>query len=197
MRQAKRWCIAVLAAGFLCLAGHAQDDQDRDSTELVPGPLDRATLDGVVFKTLRDVITRGADLYNSGEISGCYRLFEGSLMTLRPLLDHRPELQKAIANGQAAAERDPVVWRRCFTLRAVLDKIRSETHPLKASAKPPIKKPDDGKKDERKKDDPKKDDKKKDESEKDDPKKDDKKKGEKKDDPKKGEKKDDKGEKDD
>ena len=59
--------------------------------------------------SLRDVINRGADLYNQGEPAACYRLYQGSLLTVRPLFDHKPELQKAIADGIASAQREPVV----------------------------------------------------------------------------------------
>jgi hypothetical protein len=106
-------------------------------------PAEAKALDVKVFTTLRDVINRGAELYNRGEWSACYRLYEGSLMTLRPIIDHRPELQKAIASGLASAERDPLAWRRAFTLRNVMDKIRTEVGPKKVTKKPPIPPPED------------------------------------------------------
>jgi hypothetical protein len=59
-------------------------------------------------------------------MAGCYRLYEGALLTVKPMLKHRPELQRAIDEGFVNAERDPLVWRRAFTLRAVLDRIRRE-----------------------------------------------------------------------
>jgi hypothetical protein len=80
-------------------------------------------------------MNRGADLYNRDDFAGCYRLYEGNLMTMRPLLDHRPDLQKAITTALASAERDPQVFRRAFTLRTVMDKIRSELNPRKERAK--------------------------------------------------------------
>ncbi len=53
------------------------------------------------------------------------------MITIRPLIDHRPDLQKAITAGIVSAERDSLVWRRAFTLRNVLDKIRGEVNPRK------------------------------------------------------------------
>jgi serine/threonine protein kinase len=110
------------------------------------GPRDTAALDAKVFIALRDVINRGSHLYNDGDPAACYRLYEGSLMTLRPLLDSRPDLQKAIADDLARVERDPTMWRRAFTLRGVLDKIRAAVNPKK-DKKPdetlPPAKPDD------------------------------------------------------
>lgn len=92
-------------------------------------PGDTKSVDATLYQTLKEVINRGAELYNAGEPGACYRLFEGSLMSVRPLLDHRPEVQKMIVRGLASAERDPLTWRRAFTLRSVLDKVRAELNP--------------------------------------------------------------------
>jgi hypothetical protein len=115
----------------------------------MPGSAEAKALDLKVFTTLRDVINRGADLYNRGEWSACYRIYEGSLMTLRPLIDHRPELQKAITAGLASAERDPLLWRRAFTLRNVIDKIRTEVGPKKVVKMLPVPPSEDEKTDEK------------------------------------------------
>src|SRR5213593_4712224 len=104
MSQAPRTLAAALALGLLAAAPAPQQKNGKAS-------------DATLFGTLRDVINRGADLYNGGDPAACYRLFEGSLMSIRPLLEHRPELQKSIARGLASAERDPLTWRRAFTLR--------------------------------------------------------------------------------
>ena len=61
-----------------------------------PGFINLFLLHSWLHDVLRTVINRGADLYNKGEWSGCYRLYEGSLLTVKPLLKHRPALQKAI-----------------------------------------------------------------------------------------------------
>jgi len=94
-------------------------------------PLDRAALDQQIYKTLRDVINKGADLYNNGDQNGCYRLYEGALLALQPLLDNRPEIQKAIATGVENARRNPDLGRRAFVLRDVLDQIRNDINPKK------------------------------------------------------------------
>jgi hypothetical protein len=114
---------------FVALLALTAALQAADPPEKKPAPAENKSLDGKVFTTLRDVINRGADLYNNGDMAACYRLYEGSLMTIRSLIDHRPELQKAITAGLASAERDPLVWRRAFTLRNVMDKIRGEVNP--------------------------------------------------------------------
>ncbi len=110
-------CVLAVLAG----AGRAQEART--------GALERKALDVALYNDLRDVINRGADLYNSGDWAGCYRLYEGALMAVKPMLDHRPGLQKAIGEGITNAERDPTLFRRAFVLRAVIDKIRDEVNP--------------------------------------------------------------------
>jgi hypothetical protein len=95
------------------------------------GSVERKALDEGVYKTLRDIINRGADLYNTGDRAACYRLYEGALLALKPLLDHRPDAQKAIDAGVADADRMPAVADRAFALRSVIDKIRNDIHPRK------------------------------------------------------------------
>jgi hypothetical protein len=91
--------------------------------------------DETLYQTLREVINRGADLYNGGDPAACYRLFEGALMAIKPTLDRHPELQQAIGKGLASADKDPVMWRRAFTLRSVLDKVRAEVNPNRSKEK--------------------------------------------------------------
>jgi hypothetical protein len=119
MSQGPRWFV-VLAAVVLTSASQAEGPEK--------GPRES---DAVLYSALRGVINRGVDLYNAGDSTACYRLFEGSLMTIRPQLEHHPALQKVIAQSLAAAERDPVAWRRAFTLRNALDKVRTELNPRK------------------------------------------------------------------
>src|SRR5713101_546742 len=136
MRTKLGWRSTALAAcllGFTSAgAGNAAD---------VPGatPLDRKALDEQIYKTLREVINKGADLYNSGDQNGCYRLYEGALLALQPLLDHRPEMQKAITTGIEDARRNADLSRRAFVLRDAIDKVRNDIHPKKPddTVKPP------------------------------------------------------------
>ena len=85
-----------------------------------PEPDPRAA-DRRVQEILRDVINQGADLYNGGRPSACCYLYQGALMTLPPLLDHRPELQKSVRTGLAGALREEYAGPRAFALRAVID----------------------------------------------------------------------------
>src|SRR5208282_4559731 len=56
----------------------------------VPGKTDTKVLERQLYEVLKSVINEGADLYNKqGDHAGCYRLYQGSLLTVQPLLSHR------------------------------------------------------------------------------------------------------------
>ncbi len=75
---------------------------------------------------LRDVINTGADLFNlHGDYAGCYRVYQGGLLSIKPFLT--PELQKKIDQGIEKAERLPRFSDRAFELRAVIDEIRAQS----------------------------------------------------------------------
>src|SRR5262249_23477404 len=129
MRAQPRWSILLVVVGLLAASQSARSDEDKAAAP----PLERKAVDEIVNRTLRDVINRGAAMYNDqGDYAGCYRLWEGALLMVRPFLDHRPELQKAIDAGIVDAQRNPQLNRRAFVLREVIDKIRTETRGPKA-----------------------------------------------------------------
>jgi|GEM_PF-328852 hemoglobin len=144
---------------MLLLASAAQT-QDKN---LATKPPDRTSRDEAIHQSLRGIIDHGADLYNQGDWNGCYRLWEGALMTLKPLvgdrqlrswaktannenavymdalkslqsqLGDRPVLKEVIDTALASAQQTPQLYRRAFLLRVVLDQIRAETRPTKAT----------------------------------------------------------------
>ncbi len=136
MLRATRWqWLGVILIGAMTLAHNdsapAQDKKKHDTA--------------VLNQTARDVINAGARLFNEqGDHAGCYRLYQGSLLTMRPFVP--PDLQASIDKGLASAERMDTYADRSFELRRVLDEIRSKT-----KADGDDKKPDDKKKDEKKK----------------------------------------------
>ncbi len=138
MRSVLRGWLIPLAAVLLCgPAGAAQAAEDTSA----------GAADQKIYNTLRDIINEGADLYNSGDQAGCYRLYEGALKTLRPLA--HDDWGKAITDGLAEADRTPSVGERAFVLRRVIDRIRSSIHPKKGetakpetgTTRPPVTKP--------------------------------------------------------
>ena len=92
------------------------------------GPLDRKDLDQRVYKILAEVIDQGADLYNppKADQNGCYRIYEGALIALRPLVEHHPEWQDAIKKGLDEARLEPNPGKAAHRLRKVIDQMRTE-----------------------------------------------------------------------
>jgi hemoglobin len=85
--------------------------------------------DQKLYDLLRDVINEGADLYNAGDYAGCYHLWQGSLRTLAPFLEHHADWQKSIDAALAEARGTPAMWDRAWVLRRAMDKIRDDIHP--------------------------------------------------------------------
>jgi hemoglobin len=74
---------------------------------------------------LKDAINRGADLYDfNRDAAGCAALYEGALITIRPLLRHHPKLQKKVDEALAEAKATPNPVQRAFRLNEVLRDIR-------------------------------------------------------------------------
>jgi hypothetical protein len=168
----RRLAAVAVAVALSAAAAPAADD---------PKLPDVKTFDKLVDATLRDVHNKGADLYNaSRDFAGTYRLYQGALETVRPLLGHRPEAQKVIETGLATSERETDPAKKAFVLHDAIETVRKnlktpigQPKPDAPPVKPDETKPDDGKKpDPKKPDDGKKpDDKKPDDGKKPDPKK--------------------------
>jgi hemoglobin len=95
-----------------------------------------AAVDKAVRESLRQVIDHGADLFNlNRDPLGCYRVYQGGLLAVRPVLGHHPELQKAIEAGLQRAEQNPVASQRAFVLRKVIDEVRAKLAPAEAVRK--------------------------------------------------------------
>lgn len=91
-------------------------------------PLDRAELDRRVVRIVYEAALLGTDVFNDKKHDECYRLYQGTLMAVVPLLDHRPKLVASVkekmdkAKGLKAAEG-------AFVLRDALDEIQHEIAP--------------------------------------------------------------------
>jgi hypothetical protein len=95
---------------------------------------DTVTFDKVVVDTLRDVHNRGAELFNEGkDYMGAYRMYQGALITIKPLLAHRPEAQKLIDEGLAAADKENTPAMKAFKLHEAIEAVR--THLKEAAVK--------------------------------------------------------------
>jgi hypothetical protein len=84
-----------------------------------------------LYKSLGEVINLGAKLFNDqSDYAGCYRLFQGSLLSVRPFL--AGDLQKKIDKGLASAEMQSSYADRAWELRGVLDDVRRQLKPAEA-----------------------------------------------------------------
>jgi hypothetical protein len=116
-------------------------------------PQEPKVLDRQIHDSLKVIINAGADLYNGGPMrnlaqnpAGCYYLYQGSLLTLKPLLGHHPDLRDAVSTALDEADRNPDMRERAFLLRDVLGNLRDKLKP--ATAKVPAEKtPADDKRD--------------------------------------------------
>jgi hemoglobin len=91
-------------------------------------PLDRAELDKRAAKVAFDAAFAGTAIFNSGGHGECYRLYQGTLMALLPMLDHQPKLATLVkdrldkAKGMRAADGATV-------LREALDAVMGQGKP--------------------------------------------------------------------
>jgi hemoglobin len=112
--------VAVIAANLTCAAD-----------ETAPGRINK-TGDPKLYEGLREIINRGAYLYNHGDANGCYRLFQGALLALRPQFSARTDLLRTIDSGLTEAERRLEVHERALALRRTLDSVLKEIRPAAA-----------------------------------------------------------------
>jgi hemoglobin len=88
MQQGPRWPRAFLTCLTALLLSSAATAQDQDRKPEAK-TRERSSLDEAIHQNLRGIIDHGATLYNSGDWNGCYRLWEGALMAVRPMLGER------------------------------------------------------------------------------------------------------------
>jgi hypothetical protein len=87
---------------------------------------DAKTYDKIVVDSLAHVHNKAADLYNEHkDFAGAYRMFQGALLTVRPLLAHQATAQKMIDDGLAAVEKEPSVAVRAFKLHETIENVRA------------------------------------------------------------------------
>ena len=114
-----RWILAISATVLVGFAAPAAD------------PLSRTDLDKRLSKLVFETVTSGVDLYNAGNYEGCYRLYQGSLSAIVPLLDHKPKLAESVANQLAKAKKETAT-DGAFTPRST--RLMNSTEQSTASA---------------------------------------------------------------
>lgn len=99
-------------------------------------PTERTTNDRQIIDTLAGIHDRGAALFNSGDTAGCYRLFQGSLQTVRLVLVG--EVKALVERGLSDAERTPDVARRALMLHEVIEAVRVKLRETAGPAGQPL-----------------------------------------------------------
>jgi len=119
--MSKHFLTAVAVAALAVGGARGQD----------PQPLARAELDKRAKKVAYDAADIGVALFNAGERSptpqvnyeGTARLYEGTLLALVPMLDHRPDTVKAIQTALDKSRLMAKAQDRAFALREGLDEV--------------------------------------------------------------------------
>jgi hemoglobin len=112
------WTRAILAASLVAgTVGLAWTDDK---------PVDRAEIDRRVAKSVFEATQLGTTMFNKNNHEGCFRLYQGTLLAVNPLLDHRPKLAALVKEKlDKAANLQPV--EGAFVLREALDAVQKET----------------------------------------------------------------------
>ena len=106
------------STSMLLLALMTATSSLRADSALSPRELD-SRIEQAVFRT----ISIGAPLYNKGDQAGCYRLYQGALMVIEPMLAHRAELRQEVTKGLRDVESVPSYAQRAIDLRKILDRV--------------------------------------------------------------------------
>ncbi len=94
-------------------------------------------LESKIATSLKEIINTGADIYNLGDVTGCYRLYQGALIVYKPFFNHRPKVQTIIAESMEKSKSAEKESDRAFILRTALDEIRTEIlRPIKPPYNP-------------------------------------------------------------
>lgn len=134
MNVMKIWTVGLLTLGCLLVvadrspAQEKKEKKDKKEEKKKEDKKDKKPYEkhdaNVLNNALRDVINAGVKMFNEqGDYAGTYRLYQGSLMSVRPFL--AADLQKRIDTGLARAEGLGNYADRAYELRSVLDDIRS------------------------------------------------------------------------
>src|ERR1700677_1329448 len=100
-----------------------------------------------LYGSLEGVINQGVVLFNDkADYAGCYRLFQGAIIAVRPYLANDPDFARFVDDSLKSAEKLPRVTDRAFALRSVLDSIRDRYRPEGAKPSRPLPGTDPGKK---------------------------------------------------
>jgi hemoglobin len=93
-------------------------------------PADKSAVDRQLSDALRDMHNRAADLFNvAKDYNGAYRMFQGGLYVVRPLLNHRSDVQQILDQGMQESERLASLPDRAMRLHRTIEDMRAKLRP--------------------------------------------------------------------
>jgi hypothetical protein len=117
----------VILSGLACvllggLPTVGRTEQPQPAKAMTPLVIDKLLLD-----TLKDVHNRGAEFFNTGDHAGALRMYHGGLIVAKPLLAHRPTLQKLVTEGLTEIEVTRFDAKtKAFRLHEVIASVRDQ-----------------------------------------------------------------------
>lgn len=118
MRTLAVW--AVLLVGVSGASGQTDDKQ-----------VSRTELEKKAAAVAHDAATIGTDMFNVAKnYEGCYRLYQGTVMALMPMVEHKPALAASLKDKLAKSRMMPA-RDGAFVLRDALDEVRALDTPKK------------------------------------------------------------------
>ena len=122
-----RFRILPALAIFLGLTATTALTQEK-SPQGAPSVIERSKLDKRIVDSVYEATKLGTEAYNKGNYEFCFGLYVGSLMSLQPLLDQRPELAKSVKDKMDRAKTMDII-NGAFELRKALDEIQNDIAP--------------------------------------------------------------------
>ncbi len=118
----------TLILGFIATAVSAQT--------LPPKSIAESELDRIAIDVLKEMHDKGAVLYNAGDAAGSLKVYNTTLLSVKPFLQHRPAIQKSIDSGITEAEKSDTVKLQAYRLHELIERIRLDLKPVKK--RPPL-----------------------------------------------------------
>lgn len=128
MAGARRFAVVSLIGLIVAAASTPAAEPPKD---------DRCLTNKQLIDTLASIHNRGATLYNSGDVAGAYRLFQGALLAVHPMLPK--DIQEDVTDEMTRTDRQFDLGRRAFALHELIETVRKRLHPSGAAI--PLPKP--------------------------------------------------------
>ncbi len=103
---------------------------------LPPKSIAESGLDRIAIDVLKEMHDKGAVLYNAGDAAGSLKVYNTTLLSVKPFLQHRPAIQKSIDSGITEAEKSDTVKLQAYRLHELIERIRVDLKPVKK--RPPL-----------------------------------------------------------